>query len=254
MAAVSQPQLRPITSWMTSMRGLALCFVDDVLEEDGALLGGGQRAERLADRNDVVVDRLRQADDGQVVAVVAEIGGKVGRRGVGVVAADGVEDGDAVLGELLGRDLRAGFSPSLTRPRFTQSATLVSLTRLLPIGEPPCAVQDMRAGRALSAVTAIESPSSRPVIAAEIADELDLGRDVGVALDQRGHRRGKAGRKPTGGQHCDFVLRHFSAPARVISRARGDTRPAMRDQTTGRDGHSANLLPRPGEGVAKGDG
>ena len=25
MAAVSQPQLRPITSWMISMRGLALC-------------------------------------------------------------------------------------------------------------------------------------------------------------------------------------------------------------------------------------
>ena len=83
-------------------------LVDDVLEKDRALFGGGHRAHRLADRHDVVVDRFRQPDDGQRVAVVAEIFREVGGGGDGVVAADRVEDGDAVGGELLGGDLAAG--------------------------------------------------------------------------------------------------------------------------------------------------
>jgi hypothetical protein len=54
---------------------------------------------------DVVVDRLGQADDGERVVVLREEGGEVGRGGVGVVAADGVQHVDAVLDELVGGDL-----------------------------------------------------------------------------------------------------------------------------------------------------
>ena len=80
-------------------------LVDDVLVEHGALLGRRPGAQRLADRDHVVVDRLRQADHGELVAVLGEVGGEGGRHRVGVVAADGVEDRDAVAGQLLGRDL-----------------------------------------------------------------------------------------------------------------------------------------------------
>ena len=86
-------------------------LVDDVLEEDRALLGGGQRAERLADRHDVVVDGLRQADDGQLVAVVGEIFREVGGGGGSVVAADRMEDGDAVALSAARRRPAAGSRP-----------------------------------------------------------------------------------------------------------------------------------------------
>ena len=65
-----------------------------------------------------------------------QVGGQVGSRGVGVVATDGVQDVNAILGQLVGGP-STGPDPS-TKPRFTQSATLVSLTRLLPIALPPC--------------------------------------------------------------------------------------------------------------------
>ena len=84
---------------------------DDVAAKQRALLGGGPGAERLPDRDDVVVDRLGQADDGELVVVLGQIGGEVGGRGVGVVAADGVEDVDAVVGELVGGDVQRVLRP-----------------------------------------------------------------------------------------------------------------------------------------------
>ena len=71
MAAVSQPQLRPMTSWMSSMRGAGALFIDDIFEEDGALLCRRPGAERLLDGDDVIVDGLGQADDGELVVVLA---------------------------------------------------------------------------------------------------------------------------------------------------------------------------------------
>jgi hypothetical protein len=56
----------------------------------------------------------------------------------------------------------SGTAPSATSPRFTQSATLVSLTRELPIGEPPEATSTRAVLRA-SASTTTESPVSKPL-------------------------------------------------------------------------------------------
>ena len=82
-------------------------LADDVEGEAGALLGGGPGAQGLADRDDVVVDGLGQADDGELVVVLVEVGGQVRCGGVGVVAADCVQDVDAVLAQLLGGKLQA---------------------------------------------------------------------------------------------------------------------------------------------------
>ena len=58
----------------------------DILKELRTLLRRGPRAERLRDREDVVVDRLRQADDAERVALLSEEGGQVGGGGVRAVS------------------------------------------------------------------------------------------------------------------------------------------------------------------------
>ena len=78
---------------------------DDVAGVKRALLGGGPGAERLLDRDHVIVDGLRQPDDGQLIAVAAQIGRQIGGGAVGVVAADRMEDVDPVAAELLGGDV-----------------------------------------------------------------------------------------------------------------------------------------------------
>ncbi len=67
-----------------------------VLGELRGLLGCGDGAEGLTNRDDVVVDRLGQAHDGELVALLVQVCREVGRRRVGVVAADGVQHVDAV--------------------------------------------------------------------------------------------------------------------------------------------------------------
>ena len=57
--------------------------------------------------------------------------------------------------------MSSGFSPSLTKPRLTQSLALVSLTRLLPIGEPPLLCSNGAFSRC-SLVTVKLSPFNRP--------------------------------------------------------------------------------------------
>ena len=56
----------------------------------------------------------------------------------------------------------SGTSPSLMKPFFTQSATFVSLTRELPIGEPPWCVSVIAFART-SGVIVTKSPVSRPL-------------------------------------------------------------------------------------------
>ena len=80
-------------------------LVDDVLEEDGALLRGGHGTERQLDGVNVVVDGLGQADDGEAVLVPLEERREVGGSRVGVVSANGVQNRNTILHELVGGDL-----------------------------------------------------------------------------------------------------------------------------------------------------
>ena len=105
-AAVSQPQCAAHDLVHDQHARAGAVLADDVRGEPGGLLGGGPRAQRLLDGHHVVVDRLGQADDGQVVAVLVQVGGEVRGGRVRVVATDGVQHVDAVGLELLGRDLQ----------------------------------------------------------------------------------------------------------------------------------------------------
>ena len=62
-----------------------------------------------------------------------QVGRQIRCRGVGVVAADRVQDVDAVMGELVGRHGERVLA-AVDQPALDQSSTLVSLTLLLPIG------------------------------------------------------------------------------------------------------------------------
>ena len=106
---------------------------------------------------------------------------------VGVVAADRVQDRDAVLHQLLRRDLARGFSPSM-KPFFTQSATFVR-ARELPIGRAATpAVSECTAS-----VTLTCSPAAQALVAALVADDLDRRIERRVLLDEEADRRRRAG-------------------------------------------------------------
>ena len=81
---------------------------DDVAGVEGALLGGGPRAERLPDRHHVIVDGLGEPDDRERIAVAAQVGREVGGGAVGVVAADRVQDVDTVAASAARRPHAAG--------------------------------------------------------------------------------------------------------------------------------------------------
>ena len=79
----------------------------NILKEEGTLLSGRVGAKGLVDGKDVVVDGLGHADDDDRAAVLLEqILGQLGGLGVGVVTADGVDDIDLILEELLGGNLK----------------------------------------------------------------------------------------------------------------------------------------------------
>ena len=116
--------------------GVGAVLTDDVEGEASALVGRGPGAQGLADRDDVVIDGLGQADDGELVVVLVEVGGQVGGGGVGVVPPMVCRTSTPSLRSCSAANSR-GLTPSATRPRSTRFLALVSLTRELPIGEPP---------------------------------------------------------------------------------------------------------------------
>ena len=65
------------------------------------MISGRPSAKALRDRHDVVVDGLRKSDHGQSVIVCRKECCEVCSGGIRIVAADGVQDVDAVLHELL---------------------------------------------------------------------------------------------------------------------------------------------------------
>ena len=81
---------------------------------------------------------LGRPDDGQLVAVGVQVGREVGGGAVGVVAADRVQDVDAVAGELLGRDVQGVLA------LLDQAA----LDAVLDVGELDPAVADRAAAEA----------------------------------------------------------------------------------------------------------
>jgi len=175
----------------------------DVAEIARPLFGRRPGAERLADGIDVVVDRLGQADDGESVVVLREEGGEVGRGGVGVVAADGVQHVHAVLHQLVGRD------PLRVLPLADESAlqAVFHIGQLHPAvadGAAAVAVQDAGCGP-FSRADLVAFAQQEALVAGTVGDELDIRRELGVALDQPADGGAEAGGQAPGSEEGDFL-------------------------------------------------
>ena len=181
-------------------------LADDVEGEAGALLGRGPGAQGLADRDDVVVDGLGQADDGELVVVLVEVGGQVGGGGVGVVATDGVQDVDAVLAQLLGGELQ-GVDALLHQ---------AALDEVLGVGELDAGVADRGPAEVaqdagvLAALVVDDDvvAGEQAVVAVLVGDDLDLGSDLRVALDEVADGGGQTGGETASGEQGDATNRH----------------------------------------------
>ena len=175
----------------------------DVLKEHGALLGGGPCTERLRDRIHVVVDRLRKADDCQVVALLCEEGGEIRGRRVGVVASNGVQHLDAILDELVRRHAL----------RVLALLDEAALDAVLDVGQLDARVANRRPtvhveGRGGGADARrdenrlAEEQALVPVRVADYLHRRVLHRVLGY---QRAHRRREARRQAASGEHGDLL-------------------------------------------------
>ena len=186
--------------------GVGAVLADDVEGEAGALVGRGPGAQGLADRDDVVVDGLGQTDDGELVVVLVEVGGQVGGGGVGVVATDGVQDVDAVLAQLLGGELQ-GVDALLHQ---------AALDEVLGVGELDAGVADRGPAEVaqdagvLAALVVDDDvvAGEQAVVAVLVGDDLDLGSDLRVALDEVADGGGQTGGETASGEQGDATNRH----------------------------------------------
>lgn len=59
----------------------------------------------MTNRHDVVIDGLRQANDGEAVVILSQIGGQIGGGGISVVTTDGVQNVNPVGNQTIGGNL-----------------------------------------------------------------------------------------------------------------------------------------------------
>ena len=188
-------------------------FGDDVAGKDRALLRRRPRAKRLLDRDDVIVDGLGQAHDGQVMASLQQMRREVGGGGVGVVSANRVQHIDPVARQLRRSDRERVFA------LFDQPA----LHAVFLVGQFDPAVADRASAKGVQAARGgahlrrgFDAVSrQQPGIAVAIGDDADIGRDFAVPLDQAAHGGTEAGRKPARGEHGDSFYSH-SAPCSAM--------------------------------------
>ena len=185
-------------------------LTDDVGGEAGRFLGCRPRAEGLLDRDDVVVDRLRQPDDREVVAVLLEVRGKVGGRRVGVVPADGVEHVDAVSLQPLRSDGQ-GVLAFLDEPALDAVRGVRELHAAVADRGSPEAVQDAGVLADLGVDDDLVA-GEQPVVPVLVGDDLDLGGQLCVALDEPSDSGGQAGREATSREERDATDRHVDQP------------------------------------------
>ena len=173
-------------------------FVRDVAEEACALVSGGPGPESLFDRVDVVVDRLRETDDGELVAVLVKVVGEISGRSVGIVSADGVEDVDLVRLKALSCDLERDF------PRLHKA----TLGAVVYVGEFDPAVPDGAAAEVVENGCIITNllremigiPEKETLIPVQVTHQISIGREGVVLFDQASNGSGKTWGDPPGGQ------------------------------------------------------
>lgn len=187
---------------------IGVVLIDDIFKKQSALFGGGPCAEALADGVDIIVDGFGQADDSEVVLVFLEEGGEVSGGGIGVVAAYGVEDIDAILDQLISSDLL----------RILAFFDKTALDAVLDVGEFDAAVADGGAAELMEnrGIGADDIgyrdrvAEQQAFVAAAVADDFDGGIDLGIAFNEAGDGAVEAGGQASGGKNGNFFWFHIS--------------------------------------------
>jgi len=147
--------------------------------------------------------------------VVLQVSGEIGRGRVRVVAADGVEDGDSVLRELLGSSFQGRLS-------LCHQATLFTV---FLVGELHSAVADGASAVAMKNRSVLTNLGGdlhalafeETLVATDVANDLHLGGEFAVTLDESANGRGETGGKPASSQEGDFVLLFSHRGARGLA-------------------------------------
>ena len=206
-------------------------LANDVLGEAGALLRSGPSTQRLTNWHDVVIDGLRQANDGQAVIILSQVGGQIGGGGVGVVATEGVLKmnpvGSAASARAGARGPLGGGGGGVVATEGVQTINPVGnqaiggdLERIIALGDQTTlyevgGVGQLDAGvanrgstKALENVGILangvgnfeEVRREQALIAVLVGDDLNLRCYLGVALDQSTDRGRQARRKSARGE------------------------------------------------------
>ena len=184
-------------------------LLNDIHEELRALFGGRPGAEGLLNRIYVIVDRLGKTDDDKRIVVGREISREIGSRRVGIVTADGVEDVNAVLDELIGRDLERIFA-------FLYET---ALDAVLDVRKFNAAVADRGAavtGEDESVLADLFGDRNRLAlekthITVDVTDHFDVGVLLVVFVDKKTDRRAEARSETARGEERNllYFFSHF---------------------------------------------
>ena len=180
-------------------------FGDDVLGKVRSLLRGSPGAQRLTNRNHVVVDGLRQAHHGQWVVVGGEESSQISSCGVGVIAPNGVKNIYTICDEAVG-----GY-PEWVGSFCDQTA----LDEVLDVGELDTRVSNRRTAEQVKQMCLLPDGLAdsevvtlkKPLVTMLVCNDLHFGSHLGIPLDETTDGRGQAWRK-TAGRENGYLLDH----------------------------------------------
>ena len=142
----------------------------------------------MTNRHDVVIDGLRQANDGEAVVILSQIGGQIGGGGISVVTTDGVQNVNPVGNQTIGGNLE----------RVVAFGDQTTLYEVGGVGQLDPRVANRGSTKTLedlgilaNGVGDLEEVSlEQALLAVLVGDDLDLRCYLGVALDQSTDRGG----------------------------------------------------------------
>eukprot|EP00760_Papus_ankaliazontas_P033705 PhM_4_TR6666/c0_g1_i1/m.28492 len=174
---------------------------DDVPEELGTLRSGGECSETLHNRDNIVVNCLRETDHRELVVVLLQVRRKVCRSRVGVIATDCVQHVDPIFD----KTLSGNATWVLTLFDKTTTDAIFDVRKLharVPQRASTTLVQQLGCitFNASNHKTVTQQESS---IATTVSNELDVRSDLRVALNEIAHSAAETWRETAGCQQSN---------------------------------------------------
>ena len=173
-------------------------FVCHIAEKAGALVGRGPGTKSLFDGVDVVVDRLGQTDDSEVIAVFVKVSCEIGCGRVGVVSADGVKNIDLVRLQ----SFRRHFERVLAGFDETTLGAVIDIGELYPAIADRTAAEVVENGGIVPDLPGkvVRIAEEETLVSVQVTHQIGVRGKFVILFDQASNRGRKAGGNPAGGQ------------------------------------------------------